>query len=144
MTIMWDFLEMDDAGVSYWICFKCLRALEHQMLPKLVLANNLWIGDVLSVLSVLMIPEQLLIARHFPQCYIFKLFPCNYDAHILANQLYMAMAGNASLFEMNMQEVVEMVLGQHLPLSVETLTLVIAITFVGTANLLVNWLKKTF
>jgi hypothetical protein len=81
MTIMLDLLEMDDAGVSCWICFECLKAL----LPKLVLVNNLWIGDVPSVLSVLTIPEQLLIACHFPRCYIFKLFPRNYDVHILAD-----------------------------------------------------------
>jgi hypothetical protein len=62
----------------------------------------------------------------------------------LVEQLYTVIADNASLFKMNMQEVVEMVLGQCLPLWVETLTLVIAITFVGTANLLADWLKKTF
>ena len=52
------------------------------------------------------------------------------------------MAGNVSLFEMNMQEVVEMVAGQHMPSPVTTLASVIAITFLGSAKLPVDWLKK--
>jgi hypothetical protein len=76
------------------------------------LANDLSLGDVPFQLSGLTIPEQLLIARHYPQCYIFKLFPHDIDTHIPLDQLYTGMAGNASLFELNTQEVVEMLKGQ--------------------------------
>jgi hypothetical protein len=54
------------------------------------------------------------------------------------------MAGNASLFKMNTQEVVEMLNGQRMPSPVATLASVIAITFVGTRKLLTDWLTKTF
>ena len=48
------------------MCFDCVRALEQHMLPKFALANNLWIGNVPPELMGLTIPEQLLIARHYP------------------------------------------------------------------------------
>ena len=54
------------------------------------------------------------------------------------------MAGNASLFELNMQEVVEMLEGQRMPSAVQTLASVIAITFVSSKKLPRDWLKKTF
>jgi hypothetical protein len=94
------------------MCHDCIKALEQHSIPKLSLANNLWVGNVLRELSTMTIPEQLLIARYYPQCYIFKLFPRDYGAHLPPDQLYTAMAGNASLFEMNTQEVVEMLNGQ--------------------------------
>ena len=144
MLVLSDLLQRSEGGVNAWIFFKCLRALERHTMPKFALANNLWIGGIPSVLLALTIPEQLLIAQHYPRCYIFKLFPCEYDSHILLDQLYSAMAGNASLFEMNTQEVVEMVIGQCMPSPVMTLASVIAITFVGSAKLLVDWLKKMF
>ena len=92
----------------------------------------------------MMIPEQLLIAQHYPWCYIFKLFPQDYDTHLPPNQLYSAMAGNASSFKINTQEVVEMLKGQQMPSPVEALASVIAITFVGTRKLPTDWLMKTF
>ena len=144
VLVLSDLLWRSEGGVNAWICFECLRALERHMMPKFALANNLWIGNIPSILSALTIPEQLLIARHYPRCYIFKLFPRDYDSHISPDQLYSVMAGNASLFEMNTQEVVEMVVGQRMPSPVTTLASVIAITFVGSAKLPADWLKKTF
>ena len=47
------------------------------------------------------------------------------------DQLYSGMAGNASLFDLNTQEVVEMLEGQRMPSPVATLASVIAITFVS-------------
>ena len=137
-------LEIDEGSVRCWMCSDCVNALKRHTLPKLALANNLWIGDVPSQLTVLTIPEQLLIARHYPRCYIFKLYPRDYDSHLPLDQLYTGMAGNASLFELNTQEVVEMIEGQKMPSSASTLASVIAITFVGTQKLPVDWLKKTF
>jgi hypothetical protein len=48
------------------------------MLSKLALANNLIIGEILYELKALTVPE-LLIACHYPCCYIFKLYSCDYD-----------------------------------------------------------------
>ena len=88
-------------------------------IPKLALANNLWIDDIPQELTGLTIPEQLLVACHYPCCYIFKLFPLDADVHVPLNQLYIGMAGNASLFELNMNEVAEMLNGQCMPSPIE-------------------------
>ena len=143
-TILRDLLEMNEGGVSCWMCFECLGSLKRHALPKFSLANNLFIGDIPSQLTALTIPEQLLIARHYPRCYIFKLFPRDCDLHLPIKQLYMGMAGNATLFEINTQEVVDMLKGQCLPSPVTTLASIIAITFIGSQKLPMDWLKKTF
>ena len=54
------------------------------------------------------------------------------------------MAGNASLFELNTQEVVEMLKGQRMPSPVSSLASVIAIMFIGTKQLPMDWMRKTF
>jgi energy-coupling factor transporter transmembrane protein EcfT len=48
------------------------------------------------------------------------------------------MARNASLFELNMQQVVKMLERQYMPFPVTTLASVIAIRFVGSKRLPVN------
>jgi hypothetical protein len=126
------------------MCHDCIKALEQHSIPKLSLANNLWVGNVPHELLTMTIPEQLLIAQYYPRCYIFKLFPRDYDVHLPSDQLYMVMVGNVSLFEMNTQEVVEMLNGQRMPSPVAMLVSVIAITFVGTRKLPTDWLIKTF
>ena len=144
IMVLQHLLERNEAGVGCWMCLECIRSLERRTVPKLSLANNLWIGEIPSALTGLTIPEQLLIARHYPRCYIFKLYPRNVDSHIPLDQLYTGIAGNASLFELNTQEVVEMIKGQRMPSSVQTLASIITITFVGSKILPKDWLKKTF
>ena len=143
-TVLRQLLEVDAGAIRCWMCFNCIKSLKRHTLPKLALANNLWIGDIPYQLKALTIPEQLLIARYYPRCYIFKLYPHDYDAHLPVDQLYTGMAGNASLFKLNTQEVVEMVKGQKMPSPASSLASVIAVTFVGTTKLPVDWLKKTF
>lgn len=76
------------------------------------------VGCVGIVNRCLTIPEQLLIAHHYPHCYIFKLFPHDYDGRLPLDHLYSGMAGNANLFELITQEVVEMLKGERMPLPV--------------------------
>ena len=144
VVVLQHLLEIDEKGVSCWMCFECLKCLQWGVLPKGVLANNLWIGNIPSQLTGLMIPEQLLIAQYYPQCYIFKLFPHDYGCHLPIDQPHLTIAGNASLFELNTQEVVEMLEGQYMPSSVMMLASIIVITFVGSKKLPVDWLKKMF
>lgn len=143
-NVLRSLLDVDEGVVSCWMCFECLRPLERGTMPKFAIANNLWVGDVPSELTGLTIPEQLLIARHYPRCYIFKLFPRDVDYHVPPDRLYSGMAGNASLYDLNTQEVVEMLKGQRMPSPVGSLASVIAITFVGKRKLPADWLKKTF
>ncbi len=112
-------------------------------MPKFALANNLWLGDIPTELSVLTLPEQLLIARHFPRCYVVKLYPrggrvCD------PSQVQRGLSGNVTLYNMNTNAIVEMLDGQRLPHPSIQLVSVLGITFVGTMKLPKNWLKSTF
>lgn len=75
MVVLNEYLERRGDEIGCWMCFDCMHALERSMLPKLALANGLIVGEIPFELRGLTIPEQLLIARHYPLCYIFKLFP---------------------------------------------------------------------
>ena len=122
MVILNEYLERRGEEISCWMCSDCKPALERSMLLKLALANGLIIGEIPFELRDLTIPEQLLIAHQYPQCYIFKLFPQDYNGCLPSDHLYSGMAGNASLFELNTQEVVEMLKGQRMLMPVASLT----------------------
>lgn len=53
-------VPMEDAS-TMWICFECSSVLQKGKIPRYSLANDLWIGEVPHELTVLTIPEQLLI-----------------------------------------------------------------------------------
>ena len=61
-------------GFEGAVCDECMLSLGKKRLPRLALANDMWIGDVPSQLKNLTIPERVLIARYFPAAYIVKLF----------------------------------------------------------------------
>ena len=64
-----------DSHGQGWVCRECSQSLKQNRLPKYSLNNNLWIGDPPLVLRKLSFAEMLLIARHYPRCYVFKLYP---------------------------------------------------------------------
>lgn len=133
-----DIVQVNDNQWA-WICTDCEMALRKEKVPRYSLANDLWIGDVPWELVTLTIPEQLLIARHYPRCYVFKLYP--QDGHQLSpDQLQKEMKGNISLFNLNTEDVVKMLQGQLMP----NLASMLAITFVGSHSLSKDWLKSTF
>jgi hypothetical protein len=130
-------------GYLATICMECVLALEKGKLPRFALANDLWIGDVPYQLRTLTIPEQLLIARHYPRCYVFKLYPKEGN-QLPPDRLQRGMKGNVSLYELNTNDVVKMLEGQLMPNRTSTLASVLAITFVGSMTLPKDWLKSTF
>ena len=95
-------------------------------------------------LHILTIPKQILITRHHPCCYIFKLFPRDPDVHVPPELLQRGMMGNVSLYEMNTDAIVEMLEGQLMPHRGLMLASVLAITFVGAKAIPKNWLRVTF
>jgi hypothetical protein len=135
--------EQLEAGRSVWICSECESSLVKKKLPRLALANNLWIGQVPCELTALTIPEQLMIARHYPRCYVFKLYPRE-AAHVGVEQMQRGMKGNVSLFDVNTKEVVKMLEGQKMPNLTATLASVVVVTVIGTKTLPKDWLKSTF
>ncbi|KAG1859029.1 hypothetical protein DFJ58DRAFT_715769 [Suillus subalutaceus] len=54
------------------------------------------------------------------------------------------MAGNATLYDMNTDDVAKMIGGQFLPQPVDTLASIIGITYIGKQDLPKDWLKSTF
>ncbi|KIN95492.1 hypothetical protein M404DRAFT_165673, partial [Pisolithus tinctorius Marx 270] len=121
-----------------------LRAMCADRMPKYALNNNLWIGEVPLALHKLNFVETLLVARHYPRCYVFKLYPR--DAHHSQSPCHLqrAMAGNVTLYEVNVTTVVDMIEGRLMPQTVQTLSSVLAITLVGTKHLPTDWLSRTF
>ncbi len=66
MLLLTSHLRWESGKVFGWMCEECMQSIGRNMLPKHALTNNLWLGDIPLVLSMLTLPEQMLIARHFP------------------------------------------------------------------------------
>jgi hypothetical protein len=144
LLILHEHVEGEGHRASGWVCHNCMAALSRDRLPKFALANEMWIGQVPHELDILTIPEQILIARHHPRCFVFKLYPRDSEAHLPLDQLQSGMSGNVSLYEMNTDAVVQMLDGQLMPHRGATLASVVAVTFVGCKKVPKNWLKATF
>ena len=124
-------------------CFDDLKGSEEKP-PQYALANNMWIGNIPWVLSVLTFPEQLLIAHLYPRVYVFKLFPKKIGGTRDAANLQRGMRGNVSTYELNMDGISSMVHGNMMPRPPAVLASVISVTFVGLGKLPKRWLKSTF
>ncbi|KAF8220150.1 hypothetical protein L208DRAFT_1335380, partial [Tricholoma matsutake] len=114
------------------MCKECECHLEAAKQPPLALANRLWVGEVLFELAILMLPEQILIARYFPAAYIVKMFPkkkgaCFWDKKMMNSSLQ----GNISMYKLNIDDLGDMVSGTMMPPPSQILTVTIGITFVG-------------
>jgi hypothetical protein len=134
-------LESDGRG---WVCFECRKALSGRSKPKLSLANNMWLGDIPHIFRIMTFGEHLMIGRHNPHCYIFKMFPRERSHAFRPEQLQRGLQGNITLYEMNTEAIGQMLAGQLMPHTRESLASVIGITLIGTKNLPKNWLKSTF
>ncbi|KAI6138412.1 hypothetical protein BKA82DRAFT_3932534, partial [Pisolithus tinctorius] len=126
------------------VCEECHRAMRADRMPKYALNNNLWIGDIPLTLQKLNFVETLLVARHYPWCYVFKLYPRDGGRSQNPRHLQRAMAGNVTLYEINTLAVVDMLEGTLMPQTVQTLSSVLAITFIGTKHVPTDWLSQTF
>ena len=104
----------------------------------------MWIGDPPLVLRRLTFTESLLIARHYARCYVFKLYPKDGSRGHKATHLQRGMAGNVMLYEVNTSAVASMLEGALLLQTVDTLSSIMAITFIGTCKLPTDCLSHTF
>ena len=138
-----EFISREGSEASAWVCDSCNQALTSGCLLKLSLANNLWIGKVPHELAILTLPEQLLVLRHFPQCYVVKLYPR--DGHVSNTaHLQHGIIGNVTLYNMNMDAVSSMLEGQLLLHPAIQLSSVLVVTYIGLKKLPKSWLKATF
>ena len=136
-------LKAQGMEVHDWVCMECLRALITDQIPRYALANQMWIGDIPQELAMLTLPEELLIAWHYPKCYVIKLFPKE-NHNVQLAHLQHAIRGNVSLYNMNMNDVVKMLEGQLMPQTTMSLASIITITYIGSRRLPKNWLRSTF
>jgi len=119
------------------ICNECLQALQDSKMPKLSLANDMWIGDVPIELSCLTLPERVLITRYFPAAYIVKLYPKQKGASSWDNsQLFHRLKGNVSTYRLDLRQVALIVSGNNndsmtMPHPSKILSATIGITFIG-------------
>lgn len=143
MLLLTERIHGEGPITSAWFCSECHRSLVLDRLQKFALANNMWIGPIPPQLSMLTLPEELLISRHYPRCYVVKLYP-RHGRGINPGHLQHGMTGNVTLYDMNTDDVVKMVEGQFLPQAISVLPSILAITYLGTKKLPKNWLKSTF
>ncbi|KAI6142165.1 hypothetical protein BKA82DRAFT_3931150, partial [Pisolithus tinctorius] len=127
-----------------WVCEDCHRAMHADCMPKYALNNNMWIGDIPLTLQKLNFVETLLVAQHYPWCYVFKLYPRDGGQSQNPWHLQWAMAGNVTLYEINTPAVVDMLKGTLMPQTVQTLSSVLVITFIRMKHVLTDWLSCTF
>ncbi len=139
-------VNVDQQKVSVRTCKQCRDELRRvsTLPPRLSLANNLWIGPVPPELSVLTVPEQLLIAQLYPRVYVFKLFPKTPGYRPANETLQRGMRGTVSTYELDTQGVANMAEGRLMPRLPAVLAKVISVTFIGVGPLPKKWLRTTF
>ena len=130
------------------LCNLCLQSLQQGMLPRLSLANDMWIGEVPFELEILTLAEKMLLARYFPVAYVVKLFPkkkgsTNWDKRGLNSALRM----NVSTHPLPQDEICGIMDPQsnEFPADPCILAATIAVTFVGPGGIpkagLPKWLR---
>ena len=121
-----------------WVntCDSCRKLLLQNKTPPLALANGMWIGDVPSELSILSLPERMLVARYLPTAHIVKLYPKRKGARNWSSQgMQSGVQGNVSTYRLNTADIAEMTDAQIMPPSSSILAATIGVTFVGPKNI---------
>ncbi|KAF8520057.1 hypothetical protein JB92DRAFT_2611328, partial [Gautieria morchelliformis] len=124
-------------------CYDCTGALVKNKVPSLALANQMWNGCVPLQLQRLTIPEKMLVAFHYPHCFVFKLFPKNGSPGD-PDMLQRGLAGNVTTYTLNMPDIVHMLEGDLMPHPAQILASVMAVTFIGLGTVPKRWLSNTF
>ena len=132
-------------GAMVNVCRQCLSSLESttEAPPMFSLANNMWLGNIPTVLSTLTFPEQLLVSHLYPRVYVFKLYPKKGFAGE-ASKLQKAMRGTVSTFELDMHGITSMIEGNLMPRPPSLLASLISVTYIGLGSLPKHWLRQFF
>lgn len=126
----------DDGLTVVNLCHCCIADLAHKKTPPLSLANGMWIGDVPLQLSVLTLPEHVLIAHYFSAAHIVKLFPKKKGARCWSQDgLHHALRGNVSTYPLNTNQIVQLASNSVMLPSPAILATTIGVTFIGPNNL---------
>ncbi|KAH9033534.1 hypothetical protein EDB85DRAFT_1851513, partial [Lactarius pseudohatsudake] len=118
------------------VCFSCASHVHRNKTPPLSLANGMWVGAIPGELDILMLPEHILVGRHFPAAYIVKLYPKKKGANFWCSKnLQSGLRGNVSTYRLNTDDIASMTDTQIMPPSSVILAATIGVTFVGPKNL---------
>jgi hypothetical protein len=124
-------------GASFGhVCTECMTDLASAKLPRFALANALWVGEVPFELSVLTLPERILIALYYPAAYIVKLYPKQKGAQYWdPSTINSGLRGNVSSYHLNTTNITAMIEGHIRPPSPAVLAALIGVTIIGPKNL---------
>lgn len=118
------------------VCTSCMYDLRRNLLPAHALANGLWVGPVPRELSILSLPERILIALYYPAAFVIKLYPQQKGARQWdISALNSGLRGNVSTYRLNTQDICSMIQGDLLPRHPDILPATIAVSIIGPHNL---------
>ncbi|KAJ8590270.1 hypothetical protein M405DRAFT_694479, partial [Rhizopogon salebrosus TDB-379] len=118
------------------VCMECMTDLASKKLSRFALANDLWVGEIPFELSILTLPERVLIALHYPAAYIVKLYPKQKGArHWDTSAMNSGLRGNVSSYHLNTTDITSMIEGHIRPPCPAILAALIGVTIIGPKNL---------
>ncbi|KAJ2913508.1 hypothetical protein MD484_g6899, partial [Candolleomyces efflorescens] len=110
----------------------------------------MWVGAVPKELSILTLPERILVALYFPAAYVVKLYPSGRrSSNWEQDRLNSGLKGNVSTYKLDQQMITDMISGTleerlHMPAPPAILSATLAITFIGSNNLPQPCLRGNF
>jgi hypothetical protein len=144
MLLVLEHLEILDSEILGWICRHCESAHNQNRLPAFTLSNNMWVGPTPSTLSILTVPEQLLIALRYTRGYVYKLYPRGGKGSDHPDTLQSGLKGNVTTYTANVGDVARMLQGELMPRRTGILADLVAVTFIGKGSLPKSRLKSLF
>ncbi|KAG1828765.1 hypothetical protein DFJ58DRAFT_737628 [Suillus subalutaceus] len=119
-----------------YVCSSCMHNLRSNRIPSHALANGLWVGEIPAELSILSLPERILIGLYYPAAFVIKLYPQkkgakNWDTSALNSGI----RGNVSTYQLNTKDICSMIEGNLLPHHPEILAATIGVSIIGPNNL---------
>ena len=128
---------MDDKrGQMLTVCAVCEKDIRAGKVPKLALANGMWLGKVPMELQVLTFPECVLVTKCFPAAYMVKLLLKKKGAKTWSSLgCNTGMKGNVSTYHLNVEDIANLVNPVVMPPSPVLFAAMIGITIVGPHNL---------
>ena len=128
------------------ICCECLTQLrkDSDKPPEKSLANNLWVGKIPWQLLALTVPECQLIARAHPSAYVYKLYSKTLSSRTVDGAFQRGIRGNVTTYALDVDGMVDMVMGRMLPRPPTVLPSLISITFFGRGKLPKSRLRNLF
>lgn len=125
----------EDGALFGRICEGCWEELSAGKLPNTALANNLWIREVPRVLSILSLPEQVLVSRYHAAAHIIKLYPRSWASQSSSGPSFNSgLRGNVSSYHLNTSDVAAMVDGELLPHHPNILSAIIGVSIIGSRH----------